>query len=109
MRATLLAGLPILLLASCNAYDAGVASGNAAAQTSAGKPFAVQALAQFSEPWAMTFIPGTDQALVTERKGKLMLWREGAAAVAVAGVPDRRLWRPGRAGRRRAAPRFRQQ
>ncbi len=87
MRATLLAGLPILLLASCNAYDSGVASGNAAAQTSSGKPFAVQALAQFSEPWAMTFIPGTDQALVTERKGKLMLWREGAAAVAVAGVP----------------------
>lgn len=89
MRASLLAGLPILLLASCNGYDAEVASGNSAgaAQASATRPFAVQPLAQFSEPWAMTFIPGTDQALVTEKKGKLMLWREGAPAVAVAGVP----------------------
>ena len=36
----------------------------------------------------MAFLPGTDMALVTERKGKLKLWREGAdTAVDVAGVP----------------------
>src|SRR3546814_15721504 len=35
----------------------------------------------------MTFIPGTGQALVTQKAGKLMLWNDGGAVVEVAGVP----------------------
>ena len=37
----------------------------------------------------MTFLPGTNMALITEKKGKLKLWREGSAsAVDVSGVPQ---------------------
>jgi glucose/arabinose dehydrogenase len=49
--------------------------------------FTITEIAHFDEPWAMVFIPGTPQALVTERKGKLKLWEEGGAVRDVAGVP----------------------
>ena len=109
MRVHLLA-LPALLLAACNANgEAGVA-GNAAAPgasdaaeaaraeraaanataapspVSPGRPFAVQELGKFNEPWAMAFLPD-GRALVTERPGRLLLWRQGSAAVPVQGVP----------------------
>lgn len=83
MRAAYIAALPALLIA-CNAQEDAVAS-NAAA--SADRPFAVQEVAQFDEPWAMTFVPGTGQALVTEKKGRLLLWNAGGEVVEVAGVP----------------------
>ena len=58
----------------------------------------------------MTFLPGGRQALVTEKAGRLKLLDARAARI------DRRrrraggrLWRPGRARRRRPPPRFRQQ
>lgn len=51
-------------------------------------PFTVTEIATFDEPWAMVFIPGTPLALVTEKKGRLMLWEEGGAVRAVAGVPS---------------------
>ena len=35
----------------------------------------------------MAFLPGTPYALITERGGKLMLWKQGGQPVAVAGVP----------------------
>lgn len=35
----------------------------------------------------MTFVPGTPYVLVTEKAGKLKLWREGAQAVDLGGVP----------------------
>ncbi len=50
-------------------------------------PFTVTEVATFDEPWAMAFIPGTPLALVTEKKGRLMLWEEGGAVRAVSGVP----------------------
>jgi aldose sugar dehydrogenase len=50
-------------------------------------PFAVTEVATFDEPWAMAFIPGTPLALVTEKKGRLMLWEEGGAVRPVSGVP----------------------
>jgi len=63
------------------------ASGAQPATPLADAPFTVQEVASFDEPWAMTFLPGGKQALVTERAGKLKLWREGAPALDVAGVP----------------------
>ena len=83
--------LPILLL-SCSASD-GVATGNSSAAASSaaaaagGRPFQVQELATFNEPWAMTFVTGTRQALVTEKSGRLLLWNEGSSPVVVSGVP----------------------
>ncbi len=50
-------------------------------------PFAVAEVAQFSSPWAMALLPGSDAALITEKTGQLMLWRPGAAPVPVTGVP----------------------
>lgn len=38
-----------------------------------GRPFVVQEVTQFGAPWAMAFLPGTEQALVTERTGRLHL------------------------------------
>ncbi|KPF91004.1 dehydrogenase [Novosphingobium sp. AAP83] len=75
-----------LLLASCgspiSAQDPATVTPDAAGLT-------ITDVATFSEPWAMTFLPGTDMALITEKKGALKLWREGSAsAVDVSGVPQ---------------------
>ena len=63
------------------------ASGAHPATPLADAPFTVQEVASFDEPWAMTFLPGTRLALVTEKAGKLKLWQEGGAVLDVAGVP----------------------
>ena len=62
-------------------------SSDAAPADTSNRPFDVSVIADFDEPWAMTFIPGTPYALVTEKKGKLKLWENGAETVDVSGVP----------------------
>lgn len=52
------------------------------------KPFASEPLAQFKEPWAMTFLPD-GRLLVTEKAGKLKLHDLASKqSVDVEGVPD---------------------
>ena len=51
-------------------------------------PFAITEIASFNAPWAMTFLPGTKYALITEKGGRMLLWQEGGAAVPVSGVPQ---------------------
>lgn len=81
----LAAALSVLLAAgACNAAGDAVAAGNATA--AAARPFRVQELARFDEPWAMTFLPD-GRALVTEKPGHLLVWKEGQVAVPVSGVP----------------------
>lgn len=85
-----------LVLAGCTATTDGVAAGNGASEEQAGgqraaqgRPFQVQPVGQFNQPWAMAFIPGTNQALITERGGRLLLWSqsgEASATVDVAGL-----------------------
>lgn len=71
-----------LLLASCGTSI----SAQDKAPEAAG--IAVTDVATFDEPWAMTFLPGTEMALITEKKGVLKLWREGSdKAVNVSGTP----------------------
>ncbi len=77
----LAAGLAILFATACGT-GAG-AQGNAAM---AEPPFALTQVAVFNEPWAMAFLPD-GRALVTEKAGRLKLWREGEAAVDVSGTP----------------------
>jgi len=72
--------LPIALLLGCSADD-----GPAFAQT---RPFQVEEIARFAEPWAMTFLPGGRDALVTEQAGRLKLWTVGGNVVDVTGVPE---------------------
>ena len=90
MRPLLLA-TTAALLAACNASESVATNNDGAAQPAAtgeqGRPFQVQEIARFDEPWAMTFIPGTGQALITQKAGKLMLWNDGGAVTQVQGVP----------------------
>jgi aldose sugar dehydrogenase len=77
--------LPMLALIGCT----GNGTGETAAVQGAARPFQVQEIADFDQPWAMTFLPD-GSALITEKQGRLKLWsRPGNAnAVAdVAGVP----------------------
>lgn len=71
--------LPVLIsLAAC-----GGVGGTASAQD---RPFQVEAIGQFSEPWAMTFLPGGD-LLVTEKGGTMKLRRANGRVLEVGGVP----------------------
>ena len=58
--------------------------GGASAQD---RPFEVEAVGRFAEPWAMAFLPGGRQALITERRGALKLWTVGGGTIDVSGVP----------------------
>ena len=60
------------------------ASGDHPATPLADAPFTVKEIASFNEPWAMTFIPGTRAALITEKSGKLKLWQENGPTQDVA-------------------------
>ena len=60
---------------------------NAGVKSKSDKPFTVTEIATFNEPWAMTFLPEFNQALVTEKGGKLLLWESEGAVVEVNGVP----------------------
>jgi glucose/arabinose dehydrogenase len=55
---------------------------------SGNQPFQVTAVADFDEPWAMAFVPGTPYALITEKPGALKLWQPDGPIRNVAGVPE---------------------
>jgi glucose/arabinose dehydrogenase len=55
----------------------------------AARPFVVTAIARFDEPWAMSFLPGTNTLLVTQRGGELLLRDQGSGrTITVAGTPE---------------------
>lgn len=66
-----------------------VACGGAPAPaTAADTPFSVTEVASFDEPWAMTFLPGGETALITEKRGVLKLFRTNSGeSIDVSGVP----------------------
>jgi len=39
-------------------------------------------------PWALTFLPDNEGVLITERPGRLRLWRDGELSPALQGVPE---------------------
>lgn len=77
---------PGLVAASLIAAACTPSTGNAEASGNA-KPFEAIAVATFNEPWAMTFVPGTPFALISEQGGKLKLWQADGPVRDVAGVP----------------------
>lgn len=79
--------IPLLLCTSFLAAACQPSVSDAAPPSNGDKPFETTVVADFDEPWAMTFIPGTPYALVTEKKGKLKLWENEGAVVDVEGVP----------------------
>jgi len=58
----------LLVLAACGASN----SANAVAPSS-DPPFSVAPVATFGSPWALAFLPGTHDALVTEKPGRIWL------------------------------------
>jgi len=72
-----LAFLPVLALVGCSAGEGAFAQE---------RPFAVEEMARFAEPWAMTFLPNGD-LLVTEKSGALKLRRADGRILDVGGIP----------------------
>ncbi|QJQ31767.1 PQQ-dependent sugar dehydrogenase [Sphingomonas lacunae] len=50
-------------------------------------PFTLEQRGDFEDPWAMTFLPDGQSALVTEQAGRLILWRLDGSTVEVSGIP----------------------
>ena len=81
LSARLWFGMVALLASACGT---GADAQNKA--SSAALPFDVTEKAVFNEPWAMAFLPD-GRALITEKSGKLKIWREGQGIAPVSGVP----------------------
>lgn len=77
----------LLIAASFFAFACQSGSQNEAIAATGDKPFNTTVVADFDEPWAMTFLPEMNQALITEKKGKLLLWESEGEVVEVGGVP----------------------
>ncbi|MFT4294388.1 MAG: PQQ-dependent sugar dehydrogenase [Micropruina sp.] len=72
----------------------------------AGTPFGVAELGRFEEPWAMTFLPGGGDALITLRAGRLILRAADGSTREVGGVPEVAYQGQGGLGDIIASPRF---
>lgn len=80
----LICALPITACQSGGSSPANAEEGDGSQDA---RPFAVEVIADFEEPWAMTFIPDTPYALITEKKGKLMLWQKEGEVIEIQGAP----------------------
>jgi aldose sugar dehydrogenase len=85
-NAIMLKQLPILASALAAMACAHGAEGTAASQAAGNLPFKVTQIAQFNEPWAMTFLPD-GRLLVTEKKGALKIYTIGGPTADIKGVP----------------------
>ena len=92
LRPAALAPLALALaLGACNASgDAAPAENSTAGSAGAsGRPFVVEEVARLNEPWAMTFLPNSTVALVTEKSGTIRIVDTGSGRIgAVSGVPS---------------------
>lgn len=80
-----------LVTAGCSSQDSAgpAAETNAEVVSESDQPFEVEEVDQFDDPWAMAFLPGSGDQLVTERSGTLHLRdAESGDRVEVEGVPD---------------------
>ena len=81
MRLLHLAFASVSLLTACSG-----SRGAEANPERQGRPFDITAVAQFSEPWALTFLPD-GRALVTEKKGALRLLNKDGTISLLSGTP----------------------
>lgn len=62
-----------------------------------GRPFVVTEHDRFDEPWALSFLPGTDWMAITERNGRIWLRDQASGErIEVTGVPE--IFHAGQAG-----------
>jgi glucose/arabinose dehydrogenase len=85
MRGTILATLAILLVAPKLAAAESINAGGR--DSSAARPFTVDAVAAFDTPWAIAFLPD-GRMLVTEKPGRMFLVTQGGEKTAIDGVPE---------------------
>lgn len=76
-----------LIAASFMVFACQSGSQSEATAATTDQPFTTTVIADFDEPWAMTFLPQTNHALITEKKGKLLLWKSKDDVIEVGGVP----------------------
>ncbi|WP_370204137.1 PQQ-dependent sugar dehydrogenase [Aeromicrobium sp.] len=88
-------GLAAVLVAGCStdpdprSDDDATGASTPVASASGNPPFEVEEVDRFETPWAMAFVPGTGDLLVTERTGTLTLRdAETGERTEVSGVPD---------------------
>ncbi len=85
-KAGLICSLSILALATTGCSNGNANASSEAANAAIG--FNIEDIADFNEPWAMTFLPGDAvKALITEKSGKLFLFEEGSEVAEIAGAP----------------------
>jgi glucose/arabinose dehydrogenase len=70
--------VPFALLLSCVGCESGIFAQPA--------PFEATVLADFDEPWALAFLPD-GRILVTEKRGRLVLWSGADDSSEISGVP----------------------
>jgi glucose/arabinose dehydrogenase len=87
MRFPIFAALSLIALASSSCSAAAVENALVTEPTDQITQVKIEDVAVFNEPWAMAFLPGSDDALITEKSGKLKFWHQGKAPLNVAGVP----------------------
>ena len=77
------------LLGACSA-DPSTPSGSSPSTTGpSSQPLTITEVAAFDEPWAMTFLPGTSYAAITQRGGQLLVREMSSGEVStVEGVPE---------------------
>ena len=77
------------LLGACSA-DPSTPSGSSPSTTGpSSQPLTITEVAAFDEPWAMTFLPGTSYAAITQRGGQLLVREMSSGQVStVEGVPE---------------------
>jgi aldose sugar dehydrogenase len=80
--------LSFIISASLIAAGCQPVASDAAPASNSDKPFETTVIADFDEPWAMTFLPEFNQALITEKKGRLLLWESEGEVLEVGGVPQ---------------------
>lgn len=79
---------PLALLGCGSSASPPANSATPVGQQANARPFVTQEVGRFDEPWAMAFLPNRPEALVTEKAGRLKLWRAGQPPLEVAGVPQ---------------------
>jgi glucose/arabinose dehydrogenase len=108
MTPGLMQGALMLMLMACGASPSATAQG----ESGGPRPFTVMPIADFTTPWAMSFLPGsgvplTSRALITERDGRLWLVDCGSGEKqAVTGVPTVKVAGQGGLGDVVASPDF---
>ena len=87
MKSSVLQGLALIAIAGCSSPAAAGDNVIVTSPTPQITQVTITDEAVFDEPWAMTFLPGSSYALITEKKGNLKLWRHGTRIRDVSGVP----------------------